>query len=236
MRQRHAKNSRLKVIALTAFLVLGLAGVATASGPGNPQISACRSNLTGALRIPSDGQCRTGPQLLAETAVQWSITGPVGPQGIPGPAGPAGENGDPGTPGTGSGSTVHIFRQADDDFVAIANLNAPTTSGASDITPDLVLPAGTFQVIGRFTVLTSPAADFYVTCNMGGAATAVSTGVSPEGDPTLGGDIGGLTAIKQLELSAILTGPVVLHVTCSATVNDVFSIHSSIMALPVTVN
>jgi hypothetical protein len=94
-------------ITLTAFVVLGVAGVASAAIPaGDGTISSCYGK-TGDLRIvEATAACKTG-----ETALQFNqrgpkgdtgatgLRGPVGPAGAQGPAGPQGEAGPQGDVG-----------------------------------------------------------------------------------------------------------------------------------------
>jgi hypothetical protein len=81
-----------RVRPLIALVVVGLvgAGVAIAAGGSSPELHACASKRTGALRLLSHGKCKH-----SEREVSWNVAGPAGKQG------PAGRQGSAGGPGAG---------------------------------------------------------------------------------------------------------------------------------------
>jgi hypothetical protein len=79
-----------RVRPLIALVVVGLvgAGVAIAAGGSSPELHACASKRTGALRLLSHGKCKH-----SEREVSWNVAGPAckqGPQGTTGATGVAG--------------------------------------------------------------------------------------------------------------------------------------------------
>ena len=83
---RVVRSARLGAVLVAGMaLGAGIGGGAVYAISGSTTtntITACRSDSTGVLTIPSSGQCTTS---LAE--VQWNVRGPRGPQGLPGRAG-----------------------------------------------------------------------------------------------------------------------------------------------------
>jgi hypothetical protein len=100
------KKRFLTVASLFASFLAGNAlsgGHALAEGEApSPQtvVNICVDNKTGAMRLPPNGRCTRGKELLTPFAAgpQGPI-GPVGPQGIQGVAGPAGPAGPQGAAG-----------------------------------------------------------------------------------------------------------------------------------------
>jgi hypothetical protein len=89
------RAKRLIVIAGTAALLVAGGSAYAAIPDGGGVFHACYKTTDGQLRlVNSASQC-----LPAETATQWSETGPAGPQGQEGPQGPAGQQGDKGEAG-----------------------------------------------------------------------------------------------------------------------------------------
>lgn len=85
--QKIRSDKRITVFTVTAVLVLGI--IAYASIPdANGVIHGCYKKSGGTLRVIDDATSQCDSR--AETAIQWSQTGPQGPQGPTGPQGPAG--------------------------------------------------------------------------------------------------------------------------------------------------
>ena len=83
---RVVRNSRLGAVLVAGVaLGAGIGGGAVYAISGSATtntITACRSNSTGVLSIPSSGLCST-----SQAEVQWNVRGPRGPHGLPGPGG-----------------------------------------------------------------------------------------------------------------------------------------------------
>ena len=95
-RSRRARDDRRRSIAAFAGVTtIALAAWALADGGNASTLTACVAPLTGLMRLVSDpSQCK-----WKETAITWSVQGPVGPMGPPGASGAAGPPGEPGPAG-----------------------------------------------------------------------------------------------------------------------------------------
>jgi hypothetical protein len=130
---------RVVTVAVAVLVLLGIAGVASASIPGGDgTIHGCYKNSTGMLiAIDSAASCPTG-----YTALNWSQTGPQGPAGATGPQGPAG-------PAGASGYQLVVA-----EFAVPAN--QPTTAAVA-------CPSGKAAVGGGFTSAGTSNRDIVVT-------------------------------------------------------------------------
>ena len=101
---------------VAAISLAGVAGVAYATIPdGNGLFTACRHNLTGAVRLidPSiGGRSLLGRCTPQETQVSWNEQGQPGATGATGPQGPAGPAGPHGPAGPSVRAYGHVTNRA----------------------------------------------------------------------------------------------------------------------------
>ncbi|PZF84933.1 type VI secretion system tube protein Hcp [Jiangella anatolica] len=104
-----SKRTIALVTGLSAALLAGAGLAGAAVTAGDESIRACRSTLTGLVRLPSGTQACNS----LETEVRWNVQGPAGApgpagtDGADGAAGPAGPAGPPGPAGGGGPAEPH---------------------------------------------------------------------------------------------------------------------------------
>ncbi len=118
--------------ACTAIAVaVGASVYMTAHDGGATLIHACVSS-NGTLRIVSPtATCRP-----AETALDWSVQGPVGPQGLPGepgPQGPAGETGPSGPQGPQGPAGITLLAYLSFNYQAVTSSTAVVYTTSFDV-------------------------------------------------------------------------------------------------------
>ena len=97
------------VIAVSVVGVLGFGAYMSAHGGNTALVHGCVDNKTGAVRVVA----ATGTCIDKESALDWSIVGPIGPQGVQGIPGAQGVPGDSriltvGTKGANSLNTLIV--------------------------------------------------------------------------------------------------------------------------------
>jgi hypothetical protein len=141
-------------------LVMAASGAALASS--DQAFSAKKHHKGGArgLRGPRGATGRPG------------ATGPTGPTGAAGPAGPIGPTGPAGAPGANgiSAAAFSVYRD-------LAHITAASLGTATDAATLAGLPAGTYLISAKLTMLTSDANDHTVSCMLS-AGTGGATGVN----------------------------------------------------------
>lgn len=125
-------------------IIVGTGAVAVASIPSSTgEISACRTNFGGGLRVIDTGAGQTCR--LGETALTWNKQGPAGPQGPQGLQGP---------PGVASPNTPPTARVAEDDFFGFSEegQQVPANGTFNATVLRLDLPPGTWSVLAKGTI------------------------------------------------------------------------------------
>jgi hypothetical protein len=141
-------------------LLSALVGAALAASGGGT-IRACANKRTGALRLAK--HC-----MRNEKRVSWSITGPRGPQGPRGAQGPQGPQGAQGPQGPQGAQGPTGPRGPSDTYTEYwPNLTVPAAAGNNFNLGSVSLPAGSFMVFGRVSVLNSANVAKQVTCELG---------------------------------------------------------------------
>lgn len=144
-----ARIGRRVAVGVFAAALLGVVagGIAWADIPDGGVIHSCYKTVGGALRVidaDKGGKCTS-----AETALNWSQTGPTGRKGASGPTGPTGPTGATGPTGPSDAFTNYnkgILIQ-DVDTVTVASVTLPvgsyTLSGSVRATNSSTDSAGT---------------------------------------------------------------------------------------------
>ena len=140
---------------LSAAVGVGLA--ATRSGT----IHACANKKSGVLRLAT--HC-----MRAEERVSWSITGPRGAQGLRGAQGAQGAQGSQGQQGQQGTQGPPGPRGPSDAYTEYRqDLTVPAAAGNAFNLGSVSLPAGSFMVFGRASVLNNANVVKGVTCELG---------------------------------------------------------------------
>ena len=150
----------LAVVVCAVGLFAAAVGAALAATSGGT-IHACAKKNNGALRLAD--RCRHN-----EKSVSWNITGPRGPQGAQGPPGAQGPQGAQGQQGAQGNQGPPGPRGPSDSYTDYSkDVTVSAASGGPFNLGSLSLPAGSFMVFGRASVLNNAFVPEAVTCELG---------------------------------------------------------------------
>lgn len=126
------KTKILVVVAASSFaLLVGFFAYAASNGV----ITACVSKMTGIMRIPLTGSCKS-----FENALTWNGQGPAGEQGEQGPPGPKGDKGDAGLPGPSL--TQEDFYHVEGPMISVQRGSGVTTGIGCEDENDIAISGG----------------------------------------------------------------------------------------------
>ncbi|MDP4505804.1 collagen-like triple helix repeat-containing protein [Nonomuraea turcica] len=211
----------MTLAAAAAVVTFSMAGVAGAAAIPSTDglIHGCYLRLTGLLRVVEEGSsCRLG-----ELPVQWNQIGPQGPQGPPGVQGPQGDMGargpiGPQGPQGAQGATGPKGDPGSSDAYAAEQLNRINVNGSLVPIVSLNVPAGTYVIQAKASVLLSDDTESVGWCELleNGARGADSSDWGFTDDSFESTTVPLMTAATYAQ-------PTTITLTCTKGANEIFN-------------